>query len=821
MRVARSALATCFEHNTSVWRALAQAGTGLCAIACGQLRVIVGVLASASVAFVGLVALTVSASAQTSSFPAEPGGIFGKPSKPDEALPLYLQGDELIYDTKGNRVIARGNVEIFYNKNVLTADEVIYDRSANTLTAVGNVELNEQNGNVIRAERYTLTDDFRDGFVQSLSVVARDDSRITAARGERREGNVTEFTDATFTACKSEDGVPPLWCIGARKVIHNTEAATITYQDAEFKLYGTTVAYLPYFQHPDPSVKRKSGFLMPSYGNSDELGFFTELPYYFALSPSFDFTFRPRYMTKQGVLWQGDWRQKIFNGEYSVSLAGIDQDADKLTSNDPDLDGFRGSIKTRANFSLSSWWNYGWNATIETDDEFRRYYKLDSVLLTDRVNDVWLTGLSDRSYFSVKAYQFGGLLLNDTDESESLVHPVIDHHYVFRDPILGGQLTWNANALSFSRNDSAAVQGDDQKVNRVITEVKWRRRLTDTFGITYTPFGELRGDLYQLANYIDPDTGQVVDDQSFARGTASGGVTVTYPWIARTGGASHVIEPIGQIVAHNSNVRQRDLPNEDAKSLIFDDTNLFETTKFSGYDRIETGVRANVGVQYSFQSSLGHARVLAGQSFHLSGRNAYKDPSAFDHDGDPSTSNQFYFSPRTGLETDRSDYILAAYLAPTDSFRLISQSRFDQENFSLRREDITAQMTVGPLFAQATYTYTAVTPELGVEVAQQDIIATAGLQLTDNWSILGTIRYDFDESMRLTDSIQLAYLDECFMLSATYAETFIRNEDRNIEPDRTIMLRFELKHLGGFGYQRNLVDIAGGEDNSATSSTIP
>ena len=99
----------------------------------------------------------------------------------------------------------------------MTADEVIYDQGANTLTASGNVELKEANGNVIRADRYTLTDDFRDGFVQSLSVVARDDSRITAERGERREGNVTEFSNGTFTACKSEGGVPPLWCIGAQK----------------------------------------------------------------------------------------------------------------------------------------------------------------------------------------------------------------------------------------------------------------------------------------------------------------------------------------------------------------------------------------------------------------------------------------------------------------------------------------------------------------------------------------------------------------------------------------------------------------------------
>ncbi|MFA5949644.1 MAG: LPS-assembly protein LptD [Hyphomicrobium sp.] len=785
-------------------------------MALGALVILVA--AGSDVALAQDPSLATSGSSNTSAFAKTPGGIFGKTPKLDSTLPLYLQGDELIYDTKGNRVIARGNVEIFYNKNVLTADEVIYDQSANTLTAVGNVELKDQNGNVIRAARYTLTDDFRDGFVQSLSVVARDDSRITAERGERREGNITEFTGATFTACKTVGNTPPLWCVGAKKIIHDQQAGTITYQDAEFKLYGITVAYVPYFESPDPSVKRKSGFLSPSYGSTEDLGFFFEVPYYFALSPNFDFTFHPRYMTEQGILWQGDWRHKVGNGEYSINLAGIDQDSSNLAAGNDDLDGWRGSLETHGKFSLSSWWSYGWNGVIESDETFRRFYKLDSVLLTDRVNDIWLAGLSDRSFFGARLYHFGGLLVNDSDQSESIVHPIIDHNYVFDEPVLGGELTWRSNALSFSRTNVAAAQSQDQSVSRAITELKWRRRLTDTIGITYTPFAELRGDIYQVENYAE-QLGAATDD-TFARGLATGGATIAYPWVANTGSSSHVIEPIGQIVAHNSSVKQRGLPDEDAKSLIFDDTNLFETTKFSGYDRLETGVRANVGVQYTFQGPVGHARVLAGQSYHIAGTNAYADPGQIDVDGNPATNDSSYvFSPQSGLETARSDYILGVYLAPVDAFRIISQSRFDERDLSLRREDLAAQVVYGPAFAQASYSYTAVIPELGIDVAQQDAVGTLGLRLTDRWTVTGSLRYDIDLGETLTDSVQLSYLDECFMLSATYAETNIVDVTRDIEPDRSIMFRFEMKHLGGFNYATNVVDFTGGEDKSALAAT--
>jgi len=809
MRVARNSQATCTEFREPHQRRRAPGG--------GRLRLCALLLAAAAIAVGGAQvraqdpSTTVAGGGgSTSAFMSQPGGMFGPTPKVDRTQPLYLQGDQLIYDTKGNRTIARGNVEIFYNNNVLTADEVIYDQGANTLTAAGNVELKEANGNVIRADRYTLTDDFRDGFVQSLSVVARDDSRITAERGERREGNVTEFSKATFTACKSEGNIPPLWCVGASKIIHDQAAATISYQDATFELFGQPVFYMPYFQHPDPSVKRKSGFLAPFYGSSEELGFMTELPYYFALDPSFDFTFRPRYLSEQGVLWQGDWRQKLANGAYDVKLAGIDQDCSNLSGGCADnegLDGWRGSIETHGSFSLSSWWSYGWNAVVESDDTFRRFYKLDSVLLTDRVNDAYLVGLSDRSYLGARLYHFGGLNFDDTAQAESYVHPIIDHNYVFTDPVLGGELSWDSNILSFSRADVDTGINEHQDINRAVTELKWRRRLTDSLGITYTPFAELRGDIYQYRNYIDPETGDLIDDQTVARGLATGGATVSYPWVASGSTGSHVIEPIGQIIVRQASVRQDDLPNEDAKSLVFDDTNLFDTTKFSGYDRLETGTRANVGVQYTFQAwSGGHVRVLAGQSHHLAGDNAYADP------GDP----LFSFSPNSGLETDRSDFVLGLHFAPTDTFRLISQSRFDEDDLSLAREDLTAQFAYGPLAAQVTYAYATFDPETGFDEAEQDIIGSLGLRLTDRWSLNGSIRYDIDAEQRLTDSIGLTYLDECFMLSATYAETFIEDPTRDIEPDRVVMLRFELKHLGGFNYQTNVVDFAGGEDQTTT-----
>lgn len=758
-----------------------------------------------------------------SSFAKQAGGMFGKINKNlDKSQPLNLQGDKLVYDSAGNRVIARGNVEIFYNGYRLTADEVIYDQNASTLTAVGNVLLKEPQGNVVHADRYTLTDDFKDGFVQALRVTARDDSTITAEQATRREGNVTEFRNGRFTPCKSDGSTPPLWCISAAKIIHDKDAQTITYQDATFDVFGQPILYLPYFQHADPTVKHRSGFLAPGLGQSTQLGFITEIPYYFALDPSYDLLFHPAYLTEQGVLWQGDWRQRLANGEYSIKLAGIDQNANDLPLPNASArattlaerealrqsyDGLRGSVETRGLFSLSSWWKFGWDVTVESDDDFRRFYKLDNILLTDRVNQIFLTGQSDRNYFSMRGYHFGGLLLSDTHQAASYTHPIIDYNYVFADPVLGGELKWDTNALSFTRFDGAtspfgAGATRTQDINRVTTELKWRRRFTDAIGISYTPFGNLRGDIFQFNDFNDPETGALVANDTTVRGIAAGGATVSYPWVATTANASHIIEPIGQIVARQASVTQRRLPDEDSRSLIFDDTNLFEVSKFSGFDRTEVGTRVNAGVQYTFQAyEGGYARILAGESFHISGDNVYANPGK-DADGNP------IFSPESGLESSRSDYVLGAYVAPTDAFRVISQSRFDQSDFSLMRQATGAQYSYGPFDLAGVYAFSASNTLVEQQKAQQDVTGSLQVQFTDNWSVGTGARYDIDESRLLSDYVSVKYADECFVLTATYSESFYNTA--TIQDDRTIMLRFELKHLGEFKYASDNLDFAFG-----------
>jgi LPS-assembly protein len=99
---------------------------------------------------------------------------------------------------------------------------------------------------------------------------------------------------------------------------------------------------------------------------------------------------------------------------------------------------------------------------------------------------------------------------------------------------------------------------------------------------------------------------------------------------------------------------------------------------------------------------------------------------------------------------------------------------------------------------------------------QQEVIGTVGLRLTDRWSVLGQMRYDIDDRTRIQDIYQIKYQDECFVLTASYIETFVENQQLDIRPDRTVMLRFELKHLGEYSYRTDSLNHFFGDTNQGT-----
>jgi LPS-assembly protein len=712
-----------------------------------------------------------------------------KQVSPGKASPMLLQADDLIYDNRGNRVIARGNVEIYQDDNVLLADEVIYDKTANTLSARGNVRLKETDGSVVTAERLTLKSNFRDGFVRSLQALTQDDTRVAAANAYKRD-NQTIYEKGVITSCKpceEHPDRPPAWRVKATRIVQDKDDQNLYYENATFEFYGVPVAWVPYFYTPDNTVKQRSGFLAPTYSyNSSTLGYAVAVPYYYAVSPNMDLTLTPEFTSQAGYLLQAEWRQKLWNGAYEIKLAGAyNNSADDFFGDR----NWRGSVSTKGDFELNRSWHFGWNAIIESDDTFRRFYNLDSIYATERVSSIYLTGMADRNYFNIAVARYGNLTGSDvfdfntgtfTKGVTATAYPTFDYNYIHNKPIFGGELRFDVNALALSINDPANLLSPVTRgvTDHVATLTEWRRTLKDDLGQVYTPFVQARGDIYNVSSFQDI-TGNTGPAETFTRQMIGAGLDYRYPFVSNAGGITQVVEPVGQIITRGGVANNNKVPNEDAQSLVFDDTLLFDTNKFSGWDQIETGTRTNFGVQYTLSASNGvSVRTVAGESIQIAGKNPY----------------ELYAG--SGLETARSDYVFGGYVDYKNMFRAVSQIRMDERDFGLNSQSYSLQAKLGFLQAGVSYEWVAAEPALGFPQARQEVSGFSALKLNDDWTVFGDLRYDIELGKFIRNSAGVQYADDCVVYALTYQQTWVEIQD--IKPNTSVSLRIGIK---GFGQQ--------------------
>ncbi|MGN6770020.1 MAG: LPS-assembly protein LptD [Rhizobiaceae bacterium] len=735
---------------------------------------------------------------------------------------MLLEADNLVFDRDKNTVTAAGNVQIEYGGNHLVAQRVVYNRTTRRVLASGNVEIVDKNKNHVFADEMDVTDDFRDGFVNALRAETPEKTYMGADSAERSGGAVTIFNRGVYTACapcEDKPNKPPVWRIKAKTVVWNGQSKTIRFLHSRFEFFGLPIAYFPQFEIPDPTVKRKTGLLMPRFSFNSELGFGYTQPFYVALTPTYDITLNPTYYANQGFFGEAEFRQKFNNGSYSITAAGIRQqnpdkfynrafNVDSGPSDDPNR--WRGMVGTQGKFEINPRWTFGWDVMAQSDKDFSRIYSIDGYNDYYRRNQVYLTGLNDRNYFDLRFMQFRVQenILDDNagvDNKQPWVLPSLDYSYTPNEPVAGGELTFNTNVQSlyrsnldgFDSSETPRIRGIEGSDTRLTAEVKWRRQIITDLGIVITPSLGLRGDAI-YANYsgasrdqinlMASDLGVGSDIRSdYYRYMATAGLEVAWPILFSTPGASHIIEPLAQIFVRPDAPYQGTLgiPNEDAQSMVFDATSLFEEDKFSGYDRIEGGTRANLGFRYTGSFNNGwSANGIFGQSFQLAGENPYAEPDLV---------NAGAYS---GLETDRSDYVALVGLSSPSGLSLATAGRFDKDSFAARRLEARAGYTAGSFSLAARYAYIEAQPLYGFTKDREQVTLTAAAKVAQYWRVFGSTTYDMQYDTVTNDAFGVAYLDDCFGFNLGFGQSInvLTNEKRT-----NVSFNISFRTIGDFG----------------------
>ena len=678
-------------------------------------------------------------------------------------IPVYLTAERIKHDQNRDLIIASGKVEIMQGERVLLADTLTYNQSTNIVSAKGHVTLLEPSGEVLFADYVKLTNEMRDGIIEQLRLRMTDDSRM-AANGARKKGPITHMSKAVFSPCKickENPERPPLWQIKANQVIHDNKAHNIEYKDAFLEMFGVPVFYTPYFSHPDPTVKRRSGFLAPSFGSSNNLGFTSKIPYYFVINPQMDATLIPIYTADQGAVLAGEFRERFKNGKFEI--AGSITQADRTSNLGViETDKIRGHVKAEGRFDINRTWRWGIDAFRTTDDTYLRLYEFDSEqILKSRL---YAEGFRGRNYASFDSYLFQDLRSDVLSDATTQILPILDYNFVGQPSRWGDYWTLDANLLNLVRKE-----GIDSR--RFSVKGGWHRNFNNIHGHVFNLSATLRGDIYNVnqadGSNLDETTGRIFPQLS---------ANWRFPLERRTGTTHQLIEPIASVVLAPNGGNPDDIPNEDSLAFEFDDSDLFIPNRFVGLDRVEGGKRVDYGIRLgTYGSKGGNTTAFIGQSYRL------RDDSIFQE--------------RSGLEDHFSDYVGNVQIRPGGHLDVLYRFRLDKDNLSPILSDLSFGAGSPILRVRANYLDIEGGAGSGDIEERKEISFGASSQFHENWKITANATRDLTSGGGMVwMGGALTYTDECFSIISKYYRTYTR--DRDLEPTDTIFVQLMFKGLG-------------------------
>ena len=673
-----------------------------------------------------------------------------------------FKADRLRHERELGLVIATGSVEMVEGDRVLRADTVSYNQKQDIVTATGNVVLMEPSGDVVFADHVELTGDFKDGIVQNIRILMVDEARMAALGGRRVGGERTELRKAVYSPCRtceSKSGTP-LWRIKAIDVVHNKAEQSIEYRDAFMEFFGIPVLYTPYFVHPDPTVKRRSGFLAPRYGSESVLGVILETPYYFNIAPDKDATIRPIITTNEGLVLAGEYRQRFVDAE--AKLTGSATHGTKQSEEQ----GFRGHLFSDFRADLNNTSRAGADIRLTSDDTYlQRYDFTGDDTLTNRA---FVEGFKGQNYASAQSYFWRGLRNEDDPGTTPLIAPILDFNAIT--PIGNGDARWvlDANLLSLTRSEGA----DSRRLSLINS---WELPHVARTGEVYHLYASLQTDAYYASNV--QEVGKATGDTStgFTRRVFPRiGLDWRFPFSRADGSNTQVLEPVAGIQFAPNGGNPGQISNEDSQDIEFDETNLFSRNRFTGLDRVEGGQRLYYGLRFGVFGSSGYSDGFIGQSYR------------FRRDND--------FSATSGLNDHFSDIVGRVSVQPSTPVKLRYRFRLDKDDLSPRRNELSTVVGPKAIRLNLNYSFFDEGSGSGEFTDREEITYGFTSQITPAWSIDASTRRDLQASSTLNHNIGLTYECDCFTMKLTFTRTF--TQDRDVRPSDTIFIRLIFKNLG-------------------------
>lgn len=694
---------------------------------------------------------------------------------PANAPNILFSAEEIGFHKDLGVITAKGNVEIVHDERVLIADTVSYNQTKNIVSASGNVQIIEENGDVLFMEYLEISSDLKNGIAKELILSMADNSYIRAQNAALEGGRFTTVKDGTYSPCAkcAKDPERALaWRIKADEIKHDKVQRRIEYSDVFLEVYDVPVLYLPYFSHPDPSRKRETGLLTPSYGSRGNLGAYVTQPVFVDLSPSHDLTLEPTwYFDESQPHLQGEYRQFTTNGE--MRLAGSLTYANGgVGATSAETEEFRGHIDSEGLFDINETWRWGFDLNHSTDETYIRRYGMKNKADNGHLQSTFYAeGFRQRNYMNAS--------LSTYQEQRDLA----------TEDLQDGKVEYQFNHVSQPQKTGAywSLDGGFYGINRKNSTRTSRLAADTSWTLPYTSDG---GDIYRLEasmammGYYSSNLHAVglLSEYSGAQGRAVPSLSLAWrkplTHSRLSGKANEIFEPIVNVQLAPNVGNNYKIPNEDSQDFEFDDTNLFKKNRFTGLDKYDGGQRVDYGFNWGvYGKEGGYSQMFVGQSYRL------RDDHTYDR-----------FS---GLEDNISDIVGRVKVSPSDFLSVLYRYRLDKDDLSLNRSE--TSLSIGPLSSRFSLSHLFIegTGDDSEYTTREEISGVLTNQISKNWYSSLDARYRMSAPEgNVTYGGRVGYQDECVTVYADVRRNFF--EDRDISASNSFMVRVELKNLGGF-----------------------
>lgn len=676
-----------------------------------------------------------------------------------------------VFINADNTLTAEGKVEVLFKGQRLTARRIVYSRASDELTIEGPITVTDGQGAVITADQATLSRDLTQGVLTSARMVLQDKMQLASNSLRRVDGRYTELDKVVASSCQVCPNHPvPLWEIRARKVVHDQERQSLTFDNAQFRVAGVPIFWLPRLRIPDPSVSRASGFLQPKIRTTSGLGFGLKLPYFIAIGESRDLTVTPYVSTGRTHTLELRYRQAFAHG--TVEFDGA------VTRDTLRPGHTRGYLFGNGRFDLPR----GFVLTFGIQATSDRAYLLDyGISDQDRLSSgVDVTRTRRNEYIDLNVFTYNSIRTGESNAT--LPSPVADATYQrrFKPQLIGGEGglrfslhdQYRASTQTADLNGDGAADGRD--VARATLALDWRRNWVSRSGIVAAVMARTTADFYSVSQ--DP-----AYPGTLTRFTPTAGVELRWPWVRQREKSSELVEPIMQVVWSPDHLR--DVPNEDSQLVEFDESNLFSLDRFPGADLHERGLRANIGLSYTRINPDGWSLgLLVGRVIRQ------RDLSQF--------------TAGSGLSGTPSNWLVATQLQAA-GLDLTNRALFN-DGFGFTRDELRLSLVRDRYSVGSSYIWQVADLAENRATNTNELAVDAKMKLTR--SLTGGIssRYDFVYERTANAGLTLRYTGDCTTVDLSLSRRF--TSSTSVQPVTDFGVSVSLSGIGsgpdGKSYRR-------------------